>query len=34
MEGVFRNTAPGAPLESQEFACDGVIMDMDYSPKQ
>ncbi|KAK3098170.1 hypothetical protein FSP39_016842 [Pinctada imbricata] len=33
MEGIFRNTAPGAPLESQELACDGVIMDMDYSPK-
>eukprot|EP00105_Crassostrea_gigas_P018916 XP_011437175.1 PREDICTED: uncharacterized protein LOC105335121 isoform X1 [Crassostrea gigas] len=33
LEGTFRNTAPGASYESLEFACDGVILDMDYSPK-
>ncbi|KAJ8303923.1 hypothetical protein KUTeg_017506 [Tegillarca granosa] len=33
MHDTFRNTAPGASYESLELACDGVIMDMDYSPK-
>ncbi|XP_061404742.1 uncharacterized protein LOC133340479 isoform X2 [Lethenteron reissneri] len=34
LHDTFLDTAPGTPYGEQEIACDGVIMDMAFSPKR
>ncbi|XP_071170422.1 uncharacterized protein [Mytilus edulis] len=33
LHDTFRNTAPDPKVDNLELACDGVIMEMDFSPK-